>query len=140
MSYDKLHINSLVKHMVEVQMSTTLVKKNSFNRSVWHKTQILSPLKHPAQSPTLPHKPLKPFHTNLSNPFTQTSQTLPHKPLKPFHTNLSNPSTQTSPIPQGALESQVRNWYDTASKLEEEKYDLEFKLRKLDIEVNSIYF
>jgi len=36
------------------------------------------------------------------------------------------------------LEGKVKALYDSVAKLEEEKYDWEFKLRKLDIEINEL--
>jgi len=36
------------------------------------------------------------------------------------------------------LEQKVRTLYDSVAKLEEEKYDWEFKLRKLDFEINEL--
>jgi len=36
------------------------------------------------------------------------------------------------------LEQKVRTLYDAVAKLEEEKYDWEFKLRKLDFEINEL--
>lgn len=36
----------------------------------------------------------------------------------------------------GGLEQKVRALYDAISRLEEEKYDWEFKLRKMDFEVS----
>jgi len=35
------------------------------------------------------------------------------------------------------LEKKVRELYDTVCRLEEEKYDWEFKLRKMDFEVRN---
>jgi len=41
-------------------------------------------------------------------------------------------------LKQDGLEQKVRALYDAVGKLEEEKYDWEFKLRKLDFEINEL--
>jgi hypothetical protein len=41
-------------------------------------------------------------------------------------------------LDKGGLEQKVRQLYDSVAKLEEEKYDWEFKLRKLDFEINEL--
>jgi len=39
----------------------------------------------------------------------------------------------------GSLERKIRDMYETVCRLEEEKYDWEFKLRKMDFEVRNFY-
>ncbi|ESO00649.1 hypothetical protein HELRODRAFT_192562 [Helobdella robusta] len=41
-------------------------------------------------------------------------------------------------LDKDSLERKVREYYEAACKLEEEKYDWEFKLRKLDFEINEL--
>jgi len=41
-------------------------------------------------------------------------------------------------LDKGALEQKVKTLYESVSHLEEEKYDLEFKLRKMDFEINEL--
>jgi len=41
-------------------------------------------------------------------------------------------------LDKSALEQKVRQLYDAISRLEEEKYDWEFKLRKMDFEINEL--
>lgn len=41
-------------------------------------------------------------------------------------------------LDKSGLEQKVRALYDSVAKLEEEKYDWEFKLRKMDFEINEL--
>jgi hypothetical protein len=41
-------------------------------------------------------------------------------------------------LDKGGLEKRVRELYEAVSKLEEEKYDCEFKLRKIEMETNEL--
>jgi len=48
------------------------------------------------------------------------------------------PQLSLSGLSKEALEQKVRALYDSVAKLEEEKYDWELKLRKLDTEINEL--
>ena len=48
------------------------------------------------------------------------------------------PKLSIDGLDRDSLEQKVREFYESACKLEEEKYDWEFKLRKLDFEINEL--
>jgi troponin I, cardiac muscle len=48
------------------------------------------------------------------------------------------PQLSIDGLDQGGLEKKVREFYDLVVRLEDEKYDWEFKLRKMDFEINEL--
>jgi hypothetical protein len=48
------------------------------------------------------------------------------------------PNLKIDGLDQSQLQSRVRELYDVVCRLEEEKYDWEFKLRKMDFEINEL--
>jgi len=48
------------------------------------------------------------------------------------------PKLDVAGLDKSGLEQKVRGLYDAVSRLEEEKYDIEFKLRKMDTEISEL--
>lgn len=48
------------------------------------------------------------------------------------------PQLSIDGLDQSTLQKKVREFYDVVCRLEEEKYDYEFKLRKMDFEINEL--
>jgi len=48
------------------------------------------------------------------------------------------PQLKVDGLDKNSLESKVREMYESVCRLEDEKYDWEFKLRKMDVEINEL--
>jgi hypothetical protein len=48
------------------------------------------------------------------------------------------PKLELGGLDKSGLESLVRQWYEAVTRLEEDKYDIEFKLRKMDTEISEL--